>query len=97
MKRILINGFGRIGRCVFRNLWERGNNSQCVAVNDPAMSIDNMVYLLKFDTIYGSFDGNVYKEDDDTVCVFDDQKNGALKCMVKETFLRMEISLTSML
>ena len=86
MKRILINGFGRIGRCVFRNLWERGNNSQCVAVNDPAMSIDNMVYLLKFDTIYGSFDGNVYKEDDDTVCVFDDQKKWRFKVYGQRDF-----------
>ena len=87
MKRILINGFGRIGRCVFRNLWERGNNSQCVAVNDPAMSIDNMVLLMAM-YIRRMMILSVYLMT---------KKNGALKCMVKETFLRMEISLTSML
>lgn len=60
MKNVLINGFGRIGRCVFRNIWERGNVC-CTYVNEPNMTIDNMVYLIKYDSVYGRFQGNVEK------------------------------------
>ncbi len=48
--RVAINGFGRIGRVVFRRALEKGVN--VVAVNDMS-SIEEMVYLLKYDSVYG--------------------------------------------
>jgi len=53
-----INGFGRIGRLVARAAL--GNpNVQLVAVNDPFMSLDYMVYLFKYDSVHGKFKGTV--------------------------------------
>lgn len=65
MNKVAINGFGRIGRCVFRNLWERGNG-KCIYINEPCMTIDNMIYLLKYDSIYGRFLGRVSKVGEDS-------------------------------
>jgi len=48
-----INGFGRIGRLVFRAAIEKGKN--VVAVNDPFMNVDYLVYQLKYDTVHGRF------------------------------------------
>jgi len=55
--RIAINGFGRIGRSVFRIL-NRMEGMEVVAVNDLA---DNevMAYLLKYDTVMGPFPGEI--------------------------------------
>jgi Glyceraldehyde-3-phosphate dehydrogenase/erythrose-4-phosphate dehydrogenase len=73
MKRIGINGFGRIGRCVFRNLWERGN-AECVYINDPNMTIDNLIYLLKYDSVYGRFEGKVKKVGENAIQIFSENK-----------------------
>ena len=51
--RIAINGMGRIGRLLFRRLLEV-DQFEIVAVND-IMRADNLAYLLKFDSIYGTF------------------------------------------
>ncbi len=51
--RVAINGMGRIGRLLFRKLIEY-ENIDIVAVNDT-MPIDNLAYLLKYDSIYGAF------------------------------------------
>ncbi|MEO5501831.1 MAG: type I glyceraldehyde-3-phosphate dehydrogenase [Ginsengibacter sp.] len=51
--RIGINGMGRIGRLLFRRLVMM-EEFEIVAVND-IMDIDNLIYLLKFDSIYGTF------------------------------------------
>ena len=48
--RVAINGCGRIGRA-FLKLAERNENVEVVAVNDLA-DLDNIVYLLKYDTVY---------------------------------------------
>ncbi len=56
MIKVGINGFGRIGRLVFRAAQER-NDVQIVAVNDPFMDIDYMVYMLQYDTVHGRFQG----------------------------------------
>jgi len=56
--KIGINGFGRIGRLVFR----AGVNSSDVeflGINDPGMTPDYMAYMLKYDTMHGQFDGEV--------------------------------------
>ncbi len=53
MKNIAINGLGRIGRLILRRYLEGGyNNFNIVAVNDP-MPADNLLYLLKYDSVHG--------------------------------------------
>lgn len=60
IKEILINGFGRIGRAIFRLLWESDSDTLCCsAIVEPNISIKNLIYLLKYDTIYGKFDGEI--------------------------------------
>jgi glyceraldehyde 3-phosphate dehydrogenase len=60
--KVGINGFGRIGRIVLRNalLDER---VQVVAVNDPFIPPDYMVYMFKYDSVHGRFEGNVETRD----------------------------------
>jgi len=53
-----INGFGRIGRLVFRAGVENQSVS-VVAVNDPFMDLDYMLYLLKYDSVHKGFDGTI--------------------------------------
>lgn len=57
-----INGFGRIGRLVFRAASAKPEVA-VVAVNDPFMDIDYMIYLLKHDSVHGKFEGSVEKKD----------------------------------
>ncbi|WP_371189500.1 type I glyceraldehyde-3-phosphate dehydrogenase [Thalassotalea maritima] len=57
MKKIAINGFGRIGRLVFRAACER-DNIQVVAIND-LIDIEYMAYMLKYDSTHGRFNGTV--------------------------------------
>ncbi|MGA0332367.1 MAG: type I glyceraldehyde-3-phosphate dehydrogenase [Kiritimatiellia bacterium] len=56
--KVGINGFGRIGRLVFRASM---NNPavEVVGVNDPFIDLEYMVYMIKYDTIHGRFDGTV--------------------------------------
>ncbi len=59
--KVAINGFGRIGRLVFRALVEQGllgTTYDIVAVGD-IVPADNLAYLLKYDSIQGKFDGSV--------------------------------------
>src|SRR5204862_6342348 len=59
--RIAINGFGRIGRLVFRALYTQGlfgKDIEVVAVGD-IVPADNLAYLLKYDSIQGKFEGKV--------------------------------------
>jgi len=60
MSKIGINGFGRIGRLVLRAAIDKG--AQVVAVNDPFIGLDYMVYLFKFDSTHGRFKGTVAAE-----------------------------------
>jgi len=53
-----INGFGRIGRMVLRAAFER-DNVDVVAVNDPFISPEYMVYQFKYDSTQGKFNGHV--------------------------------------
>jgi len=57
MIKVGINGFGRIGRLVFRAAQGR-SDIQVVGIND-LISVDYMAYMLKYDTIHGRFDGTV--------------------------------------
>ena len=56
--RIGINGFGRIGRLVLRAIANR-DDVECVAVNDPFLTLDYAKYLFEFDSIHGRYDGEV--------------------------------------
>ncbi len=58
MVKVGINGFGRIGRLVFRASCER-DNIQVVAINDPFIDLEYMVYMLKYDSVHGHFKGEV--------------------------------------
>lgn len=62
MIKVGINGFGRIGRLVFRAAQER-NDIQVVAVNDPFLDLDYLVYMLKYDTVHGRFNGTAENKD----------------------------------
>jgi glyceraldehyde 3-phosphate dehydrogenase len=53
-----INGFGRIGRLVFRAGMANPEVSM-KAINEPFMDLDYMVYLLKYDSVHGQFDGTI--------------------------------------
>jgi len=53
-----INGFGRIGRLVFRTMWKRKGEFNIVGINDLAEA-KTLAYLLKYDSVYGRFDGDV--------------------------------------
>jgi len=60
--KIGINGFGRIGRLVMRAATEHSNVS-VVAVNDPFMDVEYMVYMFKYDSTHGRFKGTVEQKD----------------------------------
>src|SRR5215469_9965522 len=76
--KVAINGFGRIGRLVFRALVEQGllgSKYEVVAVGD-IVPADNLAYLMKYDSIQGKFNGTVSskksspdKADDDVLVV----------------------------
>jgi len=53
-----INGFGRIGRIVFRAMWARKDEFRIVGINDLA-DAETLAYLLKYDSVYRQFDADV--------------------------------------
>ncbi|HHV04489.1 MAG: type I glyceraldehyde-3-phosphate dehydrogenase [Bacteroidales bacterium] len=63
--KVGINGFGRIGRLVFRAAQER-ENIEIVAIND-LIGADYMAYMLRYDTVHGHFKGSVEVKDDKLV------------------------------
>ena len=80
--KVAINGFGRIGRLVFRAMVEQGlvgKDVQVVAVGD-IVPADNLAYLLKYDSTQGAFKGTVGSEKsaadkpDDDVLIVNGQK-----------------------
>jgi glyceraldehyde 3-phosphate dehydrogenase len=86
MTKIGINGFGRIGRLVFRAIAEQGllgKEIEVVAVND-LVPADNLAYLLKYDSTQGAFKGTVTSEksspnvEEDDTLVVNGQK---IKCL----------------
>jgi len=61
MADIGINGFGRIGRLVLRAALAKG--ATVVAINDPFIPLDYMVYMFKYDSTHGQYKGDVKVED----------------------------------
>jgi len=64
--KIGINGFGRIGRLVFR-AGLKNPKVEFVGINDPFITPDYMAYMLRYDTIHGQFDGEVTYTDDSII------------------------------
>lgn len=59
MTKIAINGFGRIGRLFFKKIFFNFSNElKIIAINDLG-SIENLAYLLKYDSIYGKFEKDI--------------------------------------
>lgn len=63
MIKIGINGFGRIGRLVFRIAAAQPEKFEIVSVNDPFVDPDYMAYMAKYDTAHGKFDGELFARD----------------------------------
>ena len=59
--RVAINGFGRIGRAAFKIISDR-DDCEVVAINDLT-PIENLSYLLKYDTAYGSYEKDISSDD----------------------------------
>jgi len=58
MIKVAINGFGRIGRQFFQIAFERQNEIEIVGINDLG-DLENLAYLLQYDTVYGKYDKKV--------------------------------------
>jgi glyceraldehyde 3-phosphate dehydrogenase len=77
--KVGINGFGRIGRLVFRASLDNPE-VEVVGINDPFIDLDYMVYMLKYDTVHGQFTGEAFVKGDKLVVngkeisVFDSMK-----------------------
>jgi glyceraldehyde 3-phosphate dehydrogenase len=65
MKKVAINGFGRIGRICFRNLVQN-DSVEVVAINDLT-DVKTLAHLLKYDSIHGKFAGKIETTDDSIV------------------------------
>ncbi len=65
-KRIAINGFGRIGRIAYKELID-DNTLEVVAINDLT-TVEDLAYLVKYDTVHGTLDKKVEVDGDELVC-----------------------------
>lgn len=61
--KVAINGFGRIGRNVFRSIVDRGEDIDVVAINDLT-DTKTLAHLLKYDTSFGKFNHDITYDDD---------------------------------
>ncbi len=61
--KVGINGFGRIGRLVFRAAVAQPEKFEIVGINDPFIDVDYMVYMTKYDSMHGRFEGEVSSKD----------------------------------
>ena len=66
MIKVAINGLGRIGKSVLRIIL-KSNNIEIVAINEINKNIENIAYILNYDTTYGNLDDKFYKIDDLTI------------------------------
>lgn len=64
--KVGINGFGRIGRLVFRAAMENPA-VEVVGINDPFIDLNYMTYMLKYDSVHGQFQGSIAVEGDKLV------------------------------
>lgn len=64
--KVGINGFGRIGRLVFRYMADNADKYEVVGIND-LIDVDYMAYMLKYDSVHGCFQGDVEVKDGNLV------------------------------
>ncbi len=64
--KVGINGFGRIGRLVFRAAVQKHPDVEIVGIND-LIEVDYMAYMLRYDSVHGKFDGTVDVKDGNLV------------------------------
>lgn len=81
MVKVGINGFGRIGRLVFRASLERGD-TKVVAINDPFIDLEYMAYMLKYDSVHGRYKGDISIKGDKLVV--DGNEITIFQCMKPE-------------
>ncbi len=58
-----INGFGRIGRLVLRSAINRPENFDICGINYRNADLDHMVYMIKYDTVFGRFQGDISRDE----------------------------------
>ena len=99
--KIAINGFGRIGRCITRAVFETDNKDiELVAINGPA-PIETQIHLLKYDSIHGKFskevkaDGNNIVIDGKKIPLFGerDLANGTIEIARRDTLTKETVSI----
>lgn len=56
--KVAINGFGRVGRCIYRRILEKGSEFELCAINDIT-NAETLAYLLKYDSIHGTLNAEV--------------------------------------
>jgi glyceraldehyde 3-phosphate dehydrogenase len=83
---IAINGFGRIGRQIFRQAFEKG--IEISQINDFCLNIEQMRILLSYDSVYGKFNHEVTIKDDALVI---DGKN-VIKCFFEKDLDKLDLS-----
>ena len=66
MIKVGLNGFGRIGRAITRILAEK-RNFKIIVINEIDEDVENLAYLLKYDSIYGKFKGNIKTRNDSII------------------------------
>ena len=62
--KVGINGFGRIGRVVFRILMERPEEFQLCGINLRNANVEDMIYMIKYDSVFGRFNGKLEPAED---------------------------------
>lgn len=72
MVKVGINGFGRIGRFVFRAAFER-NDIEVVGIND-LLPVDYLAYMLKYDTMHGAFNGTIEVDEANNLLIVNGKK-----------------------
>lgn len=82
MKKVAINGFGRIGRAFFRIAFGKGD-LDIVAINDPFITPEQARYLLKYDSVYHRYDREVgvYKDGEEQGIVVSEKRIPILREM----------------
>lgn len=76
--KVFINGFGRIGRAIFR-LLINCKDIECVGINEPFASTYNMAYLLRYDSLYGTLKEELRLEKDNLI-ISVDKSNRIIPC-----------------